>query len=1390
MTVILATASLVSEPVVERLGWALVHSLWQFALVALLAGAFVRTLRRRSAATRYGVLVVAMAVLLTAPVATWVLQPDNAADRSPGRPALVLDGATSQVMDASPLASNSNMPSDQDTVAPTPAQQKSHAVLEAPRASMPPPHANSHPTPTWRERATLALRPWLAWMVVGWGLGVVVCSLRPLLGWHMLWRLRRRGVSAASAEVLGAMARVSRRLGLRRAVHVLQSTLARVPVVIGYVRPVVLLPLRLVTSIPTAQLDAILAHELAHVRRHDFAINLLQMLVETIFFYHPAVWWLSWRLRVEREHCCDDIVVRELGNRVEYGRALLAIEEQRGQNAILALGAADGSLLSRVRRIVAVRPECNAGSLVGRGPAALFGLICLGAAVALSMNWNVAAKEERGLKDPPAIDSFGPESNGLRCRLVAVPTTVDDASPDITKSAKSFAHEDDVTLAVELKNVSERPLTLLGVRHGNGQPGALGKLFPELFAPHLFELEFTDADGRPVPRSSRAFFGMYHLLAGASAHEIAPGMSLVVVLRPARFHAPMDHRLPPGSYRAKVRYRGPSEKTLGHLREVLPDKPHVKAWSKEVTSSEVAFTVAEDASAPKPAKLLWGPVKDGLQAAVELRLPLGIAPGNDPPGALPTKAFVSTIFHVKNVSDHTITFVSETARQGDEVTATNEAGETKRLQGAFFTGEPILVRWTLKPGEVAELHALTAGIGLIDAPGKYTLRYRVNFSSLSRNDGKGELGFPKKDDWQQVLVAGDLPLTIRARTADDDARERSGPAPTPPAAPKSPDEQGPSPSAALPTDTSAPPKGLELLAPYPKLHELSLDMTERQFLAIADRQKLKWRKAADGGRTNYFVPTGDGHTVIVMFGNGDGKCSGIQRVRGEDLPDRAHADRVALTPADIFSRKVSMTANEVPLKDALVAVARAAEIELQLEAAALKEVGLDVEKPVTMTIKDEPLDEALGTLINWEKYPGALRMIRSGKLIITTLQAYQAEIERHLPKWLKVHYNHGLVASLDDDHNVVSITAGEAMSDQLLGKLKTLPKLRELHIETTKLITPAGLKGLAELPSLQKLTVFSLSHDGKGLGDTILQSIVGLESLRELHVHQCGTTDAGARLLEAMPQLTLLDVSAEPRMTDAAIASVAKLKRLKSLSLNSYVGTEDGWMRFSAGALRSLTGLRDLEHLHLVGQPISPEVLAFPRLQSLSLGTASVDDTCTDRIAECRQLQALDLVYTQITDLGLRKIADLPDLRRLNLDSYVVTDSGIEHLTRLPKLQHISLRASRLTDEALQHLARIKTLTRIDLHGSGEPGVKAGKCFTIAGVERLKALPNLRTLWLTNVEAAGGYLGLKELTQLRELSLMMTDIREEELDALEAALPHTRIHHATGGGFSRVRNRK
>ncbi|MBI1315218.1 TIGR03067 domain-containing protein [bacterium] len=337
---------------VERLGWVLVHSLWQFALLGLLAAIAIRLLRQHAADTRYLVLGVVLVVTVMAPLATWMMLPETShgsmqsanADLDPGLEFEPQVMARSAGVDSRPLPEPSLISGHAEPEGSVPAHIPPTVPLLSPD--------DSASDPMWSERVTNWLRPWLVWIVAAWSAGVALCSLRPLLGWYTLRRLRRVGVSPVPDEVADTFQRMSQRLGLRRGVRILNSTLAQVPVVVGYVRPVILLPLSLITTIPAGQLDAILAHELAHVRRHDFLVNLLQTLVETVFFYHPAVWWMSSRLRAERENCCDDMVVKTLGNRVEYGRALLAIEELRGGRSVLAIGATDGSLLARVRRIV------------------------------------------------------------------------------------------------------------------------------------------------------------------------------------------------------------------------------------------------------------------------------------------------------------------------------------------------------------------------------------------------------------------------------------------------------------------------------------------------------------------------------------------------------------------------------------------------------------------------------------------------------------------------------------------------------------------------------------------------------------------------------------------------------------------------------------------------------------------------------------------------------------------------------------------------------------------------------------------------------------------------------------------------------------------------------
>ena len=153
--------------------------------------------------------------------------------------------------------------------------------------------------------------------------------------------------------------------------------------VIGWLKPAVILPAGLITGLSGEQLEAILAHELIHIRRHDYLVNLLQNVVETIFFYHPAVAWVSGRIRVEREHRCDDAALVACGGVLDYARALAALAELRRRPA-LGVAATDGSLVERIRRLGnAAEMSARRGiSPVFPTLALLFAAICALAAIA------------------------------------------------------------------------------------------------------------------------------------------------------------------------------------------------------------------------------------------------------------------------------------------------------------------------------------------------------------------------------------------------------------------------------------------------------------------------------------------------------------------------------------------------------------------------------------------------------------------------------------------------------------------------------------------------------------------------------------------------------------------------------------------------------------------------------------------------------------------------------------------------------------------------------------------------------------------------------------------------------------------------------------------------
>ena len=219
--------------------------------------------------------------------------------------------------------------------------------------------ARTMPAPVWREAllhnagawnvSLAAIAPWLPPF---WIAGVFVFYLRYAAGFVALSRLKRRGTCFASETWQHKLAALCERLRVSRPVLLLESSLAEAPMVLGHFRPLILMPIGLFSGLPNAQIEAILLHELAHIRRRDYLLNAWQNMIEGLLFYNPAIWWISHVIRSEREKCCDDVVVCISGDAPEYARALAALEQNRYTGREPAVAAKGGSLMKRIRRIL------------------------------------------------------------------------------------------------------------------------------------------------------------------------------------------------------------------------------------------------------------------------------------------------------------------------------------------------------------------------------------------------------------------------------------------------------------------------------------------------------------------------------------------------------------------------------------------------------------------------------------------------------------------------------------------------------------------------------------------------------------------------------------------------------------------------------------------------------------------------------------------------------------------------------------------------------------------------------------------------------------------------------------------------------------------------------
>lgn len=325
-----AIETLLDQPIFQALGWTLIHFIWQGALIALLYLSVSVLLRRFAANVRYAAACGAMLLMVIAPAVT-MLSIDYSSDQAPATELALVPSESDQVVGAITQSPIEQL---------TPARQ---TEIEAPLA----PQATS-----MRQWAQERLPRTIPWLLALWFAGVLCLSLRFAGGLMTVQRLKRTETSSNIQLWQEKLATLSHRLRVSRPVRLCESALVEVPTVIGWLRPVILLPASALTGLSTEQLEALLAHELAHIRRYDYLVNLLQTSIETLFFYHPAVWWVSAQARQEREHCCDDLAVDACGDVLTYARALTALEHLRGSEVQLAVAATGGSLLVRIQRLL------------------------------------------------------------------------------------------------------------------------------------------------------------------------------------------------------------------------------------------------------------------------------------------------------------------------------------------------------------------------------------------------------------------------------------------------------------------------------------------------------------------------------------------------------------------------------------------------------------------------------------------------------------------------------------------------------------------------------------------------------------------------------------------------------------------------------------------------------------------------------------------------------------------------------------------------------------------------------------------------------------------------------------------------------------------------------
>jgi beta-lactamase regulating signal transducer with metallopeptidase domain len=257
--------------------------------------------------------------------------------------------------------------------------------------------------PSLLDALRALVRPLVPWTVPAWSVGVALLGFKAFAGWRRARALTRQASHAAPVEWQETVNRLALQVGVRAGIRLLVTARVAVPCVIGWLKPVILLPPAALTGLTPLQLEMVLAHELSHIRRHDYLVNLIQVGIETLLFYHPVVRWVSRDARRERELCCDDSAVHACGDALHYAHALTDLAALRGREPSPAMGVTGGDLAMRVERLISPHHAAGAPRLTSM---MLATALCLGSLLAMASARHMPAPSLQRMTLPAAIPAL------------------------------------------------------------------------------------------------------------------------------------------------------------------------------------------------------------------------------------------------------------------------------------------------------------------------------------------------------------------------------------------------------------------------------------------------------------------------------------------------------------------------------------------------------------------------------------------------------------------------------------------------------------------------------------------------------------------------------------------------------------------------------------------------------------------------------------------------------------------------------------------------------------------------------------------------------------------------------------------------------------------------